>query len=410
MRPGISIQHTSLPAHTMGVVRCDVTALIGFIPKGRWPEEAAAGDLISLRVRRYQEIEEHERRPLLDPATCRAARSFFENGGDVLYVYAVCIESPDDLLAPSDSEGVLLPLFDQLRTEEEIALIAIPSAAWMRCTMGAPVSGPGGAGGERWRESGTVQSEADALYRLMMRHCRQMINRFLVIDAPRGLHSSLLERWFDGLRAGDPATAAYGAVYYPWLKRGDDLFPPSGAVLGLYARMEREHGMFGVGWPPANAPLRGVTHTEVELDWAEAGAISDIGMNPVVIQPGRGTVVFGARTMSTDPAWSFINSRRIVSMITEQLRRDNEWAVFEPNSRSLWKTVERDVLVRLDQFFEAGILSGTRSQEEYSVQCNEATNPIAMRDAGQLNVRVSLRPVGTTERILIDLRLGSNGP
>lgn len=398
MRPGISVQHTSLPAHTLGVVRCDVAALIGFIPRGRWPEEAAAGDLVALRVRRYREIEEHERRPLLDPATCRAARSFFENGGDILHVYAVCIEDADELLAPSDSEGVLLPLFDHLRNDEEIALIAIPAAAWMRCTVD--------------RRSGglVVRSEADALYRLFLRHCRQMINRFLVIDAPRGLHGDLLTAWLDGLRAGDPVTAGYGAAYYPWLRRGDETFPPSGAVLGLYAKMERERGTFGVGWPPANAPLSGVTHAEVELDWGEAGALAEVGVNPIVVLSGRGTVVFGARTMSTDPAWRFINSRRVVSMVTEQLRRDNEWAVFEPNSRSLWKTVERDVLVRLDQFFEAGILSGSRSREEYSVQCDEATNPLVVRDSGQLHVRVALRPVGTTERILIDLQLGSNGP
>jgi hypothetical protein len=114
--------------------------------------------------------------------------------------------------------------------------------------------------------------------------------------------------------------------------------------------------------------------------------------------------------MSQDPAWVFVNSRRIVSMITEQLRRDNEWAVFEVNNRSLWKVMERDVLVRLEQFWRSGILSGDRPQAEYSVECNDATNPVALRDAGQLNVRVSLRPVSTTERILIDLRLGSSEP
>jgi hypothetical protein len=153
-----------------------------------------------------------------------------------------------------------------------------------------------------------------------------------------------------------------------------------------------------------------VTHTEVDLDWGEAGQVSEAGINPILVQPGRGVVVWGARTISTDPSWIFVNSRRIVSMISEQLRRDNEWSVFEVNSRSLWKIIERDVLVRLDQFWQAGILSGTRSQEEYSVECNEATNPVALRDVGQLNVRILLRPVGTTERILIDLRLGSNGP
>ena len=114
--------------------------------------------------------------------------------------------------------------------------------------------------------------------------------------------------------------------------------------------------------------------------------------------------------MSDDPAWRFINSRRIVSMISEQLRRDNEWAVFEVNDASLWKVIERDVRVRLEQFWEAGLISGTRSRAEFSVECNDATNPMEYRDSGMLNVLVALRPVGTTERILIDLRLGGNGP
>ena len=258
--------------------------------------------------------------------------------------------------------------------------------------------------------NGLVRSEADPLYRVLLAHCREMINRFLVIDAPRNLHGELLARWFEQLREQDPRTTAFGAVYYPWLMRGDEVFPPSSSVMGLYARTEREHGVVGVGWPPANVPIQGATHTEVELDWGGAGWVSEQGINPIVVQPGRGPVVFGARTMSTDPAWTFINSRRVVSMITEQLRRDNEWVVFEVNNRSLWKIVERDVLVRLDQFWRSGILSGDRSQAEYSVECSDATNPVALRDAGQLNVRVSLKPIHTTERILIDLRLGSTEP
>lgn len=395
MRPGISIQHSTLPSRTQGVVRCDIGAMIGFIVRDRWPAEASAGDFIELTVRRFSEVEDSPHRPLLDPATLRAAQSFFENGGDILHLFAVCIESLEDLRAPSANEGAFAPLFHQLRNREEIGLISVPAASYLRCEMS---------------RTGVVRSEADPLYRVLLAHCREMINRFLIIDAPKGLHGELLSRWFEQLRKLDPHTAAFGAVYYPWLMRGDTLFPPSGAVMGMFARSEREHGVAGVGWPPANVPLNGATHTEVELDWGGAGEISESGINPIVVQPGRGAVVFGARTMSQDPAWVFVNSRRIVSMITEQLRRDNEWAVFEVNNRSLWKVMERDVLVRLEQFWRSGILSGDRPQAEYSVECSDATNPVALRDAGQLNVRVSLRPVSTTERILIDLRLGSSEP
>lgn len=392
MRPGITIQHASLPTRHQGLVRCDIGGILGFIPADAWPAGASAGDFIEIQLRRYVDLEEHPQRDLFDPASRRAARGFFENGGDLLHIFGICIHGEEDLRGPSDSEGVLAPVFDRLRAEDDIALLCVPAAAYMRCEVS---------------RAGVVRSEADALYSLLLHHCRQMTNRFLLIDAPRGLHGDLLFRWFERLRGSDPQTASFGAVYYPWLKRGDDIFPPSGYLMGVYARCEVEHGPFGIGWPPANVAVAGATHTEIEMDWAEAGLVSDAGVNPMVVQPGRGVVIWGARTMSRDPAWIFINSRRIVNMVTEQLRRDNEWAVFEVNGRSLWKVVERDVLVRLDQFWAAGMLSGARSQQEYSVLCSDATNPVELRDAGQLNVQVSLRPVGTTERILIDLRLGT---
>ncbi len=394
MRPGISIQHASLPQRTQGVVRCDIGAVIGFIPRESWPEEATAGDFLEFRLRRWQELEDHPQRGLVDAPSRRAVRAFFENGGDDCFVFTVCIRDEAELRAPGLGQGVLAPLLDRLAGEDEIALLCVPAAAWMRCEIS---------------RNGAVRSDAEALYNELLAHCRQMNNRFLILDSPRGLHGDLLTRWFEAFRAREPLDRCFGAVYYPWICRGDDLYPPSGAVMGVFARTELEHAPYGVSWPPANAAIHGATHTEIEMDWGEAGSISDIGINPLVTQPGRGVVVWGARTMSLDPAWTFVNSRRIVSMISEQLRRDNEWAVFETNDTGLWRVLERDVMVRLDQFWSAGLLGGTRAQEEYSVECNGATNPVEARNAGQLNVLILLKPVSTTERILIDLRLGASG-
>lgn len=395
MRAGLIIQHGTLPERATGLVRCDIGACIGFLPRPQWPEEATGGDFLEIKIRRYEELAEHPQRGFVEPCVRRAARSFFENGGDTLYVYAVCIDDPSVLVGGGLAEGPLLPLFERLRTEEEIALICVPPLAYMKCEVS---------------RKGEVRWHGDALADELLAHCRQMNNRFLVLDAPRGLHGDLLSRWFEAFRRRDPLTRAYGAVYYPWLMQGDELYAPSGAVMGTFARVELEHSPMGVGWPPANVAVRGATHTDIEIDWAEAGNVGDAGINPLVVQPGRGVVIWGARTMSLDPAWVHINSRRVVSMVTEQLRRDNEWAVFEPNDSSLWKVIERDVLVRLEQFWSAGLLSGTRAREEYSVECNRATNPPAIRDRGELHVSVQLKPVGTTERILIDLRLGTNGP
>ncbi len=391
MRPGITIHHASLPDRPQDVVRCDVSGIIGFVPRARWPEGASQGDFVELVLRRAAELDEHPLRGLFDRPTRRAVWAYFANGGDVCHLFGACVEDEQALRAHAGDDGPLAPLFDRLRAEDDIALLAVPAAAYWRCEV---------------RRNGDVYAEADALVDALMAHCRQMNNRFLVVDPPRGLHGELLARWVARLREREELARAFGAVYYPWLANGDELLPPSAAMLGLYARLERERAPFGIAQPPANQPLLGLTHTEVALDWAEVGTLTDAGINPIIVQPGRGVVVWGARTLSRDPQWRHINTRRIAGLVAEQLRRDNEWAVFEPNDASLWKVLERDVSVRLRQFWEAGLIDGPRSRPEFSVECNEATNPAAARDAGALHVQVSLRPVGTTERIQIDLRLG----
>ena len=94
-------------------------------------------------------------------------------------------------------------------------------------------------------------------------------------------------------------------------------------------------------------------------------------------------------------------------MVADQLRRDNEWAVFEQNDRSTWQVVERDTAVRLEEFWRAGLIAGDSQHGEYEVRCNDETNPRSERETGRLNVQVDLRPIGTTESITIDLRLGA---
>ena len=92
-------------------------------------------------------------------------------------------------------------------------------------------------------------------------------------------------------------------------------------------------------------------------------------------------------------------------MITEQLRRDNQWVVFEQNNPKIWKSLERDVRVRLDQFWSGGLLSGARAGSDYEVICNQESNTKQDRADGVLNVWVDLKPVGTTEHVRIELRL-----
>jgi hypothetical protein len=133
-----------------------------------------------------------------------------------------------------------------------------------------------------------------------------------------------------------------------------------------------------------------------------------MGINLLMTQPGRGVVVWGARTLSSDPRWLHINSRRIVSFIAEQLRRDSEWVVFENQRPELWSIITRMVTSRLDLLWTAGLLSGDRAGSDYAVKCDEELNPIQVRDAGQIHVQVVLRPISTAEHIVVELRLGAD--
>ena len=114
----------------------------------------------------------------------------------------------------------------------------------------------------------------------------------------------------------------------------------------------------------------------------------------------------GARTLSKDPIFQQINSRRIVNMIIEQIQRDTQWAMFEVNNPHLWTIVSRDVGSRLEEFWNLGLLELSQEGEKYFVMCNEQNNPRISLDAGYINVEVRLQQVGTTEQILIDFTLG----
>ncbi len=391
MRPGITIQHAREVARDSDAVRGDVMGLIGVIPQGRWPRGMSHGDHLELRLTSHAELLGEPARVLVDPVTRRAVRSFFENGGRLCFLFGVCIESEQDLMVDDPFDGVLNGLLYRLRGDEEIALLSMPVLAYL--------------GVDRTRQ--VPISAGDGVIARLVAHCAEMNNRFLIVDPPRDLHERGLLAWAEALRDRCGVHACYGAIYYPWLKCGEEIFPPGGAVGGLYARVEAAHEPFGVGWPPANELLRGVTHPEVELRWSETGELSAAGINPILTQPARGVVVWGARTMSRDEKWLHINARRTVSVVAEQLRRDSAWVVFENQRPDLWKMVERLVKSRLEQVWEAGLLTGDRAGSDYAVQCDSELNPPAVRDAGEIHVRVVFRPISTTEHIVLEMRLGS---
>lgn len=393
MHPGIIVQHAKEIVRETSTVRSDILGVLGVVPRDRWPKGAGVGDFLELRLESFDQLEQNPGRMLFDVSARRAVEGFFRNGGVACHLFGIMIESEQDLMAEDPFESLLAPIIDRLRGEEDLGLLCMPALGYL------PLEFEGNrplVGGER-------------VYKLLLDHCREMNNRFLIIDPPRELHDDALIAWVDQFRKDNEPSASFGAVYYPWLMEGDSEFPPSGHVAGIFARVENEHAPYGVYWPPANEIVRGVTHPAVQLRFREGGRLTEHHINPVLMQPSRGVVVWGARTLSSEPNWIHINSRRIVSLICEQVRRDSEWAVFENQSPELWSIVTRIIRGRLDQLWSSGLLTGSTAGQDYLVRCDAETNPPELRDAGQINVMIRLRPISTAEYIHVELRLGAEG-
>lgn len=391
MLGNIIVQHGHRAPRNKAHVRCDITAIIGFVLPNKHPIGHQTGDFLEVVVRGEPEFSNYDHVHIFDPATKRSVRNFFRNGGDTVHVFAVCIDSLEDVQSSLSIESVCGGLFHRLESEEDISLIVVPSLAYFGLHM---------------LNDGTLLFDGEAMLTRLLQHCAVMNNRFLIVDAPQNLHDDLLVRWTEQFGLRNDNISAYGAVYYPWLCDGEEMFPPSSVMAGLYVTVEKMHPPIGIQWPPANIPVRGCTHSSIELTQQEATLLAQGHVNPIVLVPGQGIMPMGARTLSKDPIFQQINSRRIMNMIIEQIHRDTQWAVFEVNNPHLWSVVSRDIGARLEEFWNQGLLELSDDGEKYFVLCNEANNPRHLLDAGYISVEVRLQPVGTTEQILIDFTLG----
>lgn len=235
----------------------------------------------------------------------------------------------------------------------------------------------------------------------MIDYCERVKYCFAILDAPPHLMPEQVKAWrsevnYDSTRA---------ALYYPWIEVADQsgqngrtrLIPPCGHIAGIYARTDTERGVHKA---PANEVVRGALGLEVQVTKGEQDGLNPIGVNCLRAFPGRGIRVWGARTLSSDPSWRYINVRRLFSMVEESIERGTQWVVFEPNDANLWARVRRDVSAFLRLVWRSGALFGATPEQAFYVKCDEETNPPEVRDVGQLIIEVGLAPVKPAEFVI----------
>jgi phage tail sheath protein FI len=242
----------------------------------------------------------------------------------------------------------------------------------------------------------------------MIAHCENMGDRVALLDAPPDMNSQQVSVW----RRDDAGyDSKYAALYYPWIEVVDLegkplMLPPSGHVAGIYARVDSERGVHKA---PANEVVRGALGVENQVTKGEQDILNPMGVNCIRKFPGRGIRVWGARLLSSDPAWRYINVRRLFNYVEESIREGTQWVVFEPNDPFLWGRVTRDVSAFLRTVWRSGALFGTTPEQAFYVKCDEELNPPEVRDQGQLIVEIGMSPVKPAEFVIFRISQWAGG-
>ena len=166
------------------------------------------------------------------------------------------------------------------------------------------------------KEDGSVDLDLwKAVQTALINHCEGQANRVAILDAPPGMNPQQIKEWRSETAMYD---SKYATLYYPWIKVSDPvtnsniLVPPSGHIAGVWARTDETRGVWKA---PANEIVRGALDVESKMTKAEQGILNPIGINAIRPFGTRGIRIWGARTLSSDPSWNYINVRRLFNMI-----------------------------------------------------------------------------------------------
>ncbi len=229
----------------------------------------------------------------------------------------------------------------------------------------------------------------------LLSHCENRKDRFALLDSPETISGGV-----DKLPR--PRDSKYGAYYFPWIQvydpeRGNVFVPPSGHVAGVYARTDNERGVHKA---PANEIVRGALGLKYQISKGEQDILNPKGINCIRTMQGGGIRIWGARTLSSDPSWRYINVRRLFIMVETSIERATQWVVFEPNDSRLWKRVTRTISSFLTLVWRQGALFGETPEKAFYVKCDEETNPPETIDVGQLIVEIGMAPVKPAEFVI----------
>ena len=241
----------------------------------------------------------------------------------------------------------------------------------------------------------------------MIAHCELMGDRVAILDPPPGLNVQQIKEWRVDKAGYD---SKYAALYWPWIKvrpgRRSNSCHRRGHMAGIWARNDDTRGVHKA---PANEIVRGAVSLETQITRKEHDLLNPVGINCIRAFPARGIRVWGARTLSSDPAWRYLNIRRLFNYLEESILQNTDWVVFEPNDPALWARLRRTISAFLVNEWRKGALFGLTPDEAFYVKCDDETNPTEGIDVGEVVCEIGVAPVKPAEFVIFRLSQFSGG-
>jgi len=172
------------------------------------------------------------------------------------------------------------------------------------------------------------------------------------------------------------------------------LIPPGGHIAGIYACTDFERGIHKA---PTNRIVQGVVSLERTITNAEQDRLNVQNINCIRAFAGRGILVWGARTLSSNPEWKYINVRRLLIYLEKSIQKGTQWVAFEPNNEATWAKVNRSITNFLTQTWQNGALMGTKPEEAFFVKCDRTTMTQSDLDNNKLVALVGVAPIKPAE-------------
>ena len=231
----------------------------------------------------------------------------------------------------------------------------------------------------------------------LVAHCENMKNRMAVLDMPEDYSNTKELIEYRGM-----IDSTYAAMYHPWIQITDKAtkkpayIPPSGAVMGIYARTDNTRGVHKA---PANEQIYCIG-LKTNYTKSEQDILNPEGINLIRAIPGQGIRVWGARTASSNSTFRYVNVRRLFIYVEESIKANTNWVVFEPNDPTLWSRVRLTVSTFLDNMWRSGMLAGSSPAEGFFVEIGNSTMSKDDIANGRLICNIGIAPTHPAEFVI----------